>query len=211
MKPFVFAAALLSGLTAANMAGAMSTPGQNSANETMFEFGQSRPPIGYVQFCETFPEECEPMTAGPSRIHLSEDAWTDLVEINDHVNATVEPVSDLELYGVVEWWAYPLANQGDCEAYVLEKRRMLLERGWPASALLITVVLEEDGAGHAVLTVTTDRGDLVLDNQHPDIRLWSNTPYAFLKRQSKVDPNGWVSLRDARPRPDLPVAGTNHY
>jgi predicted transglutaminase-like cysteine proteinase len=52
---------------------------------------------------------------------------------------------------------------------------------------------------HAVLTVTTDRGDYVLDNQTEDILLWSKTGYRFVKRQSQSNLNVWVSLDDLRP------------
>jgi len=52
---------------------------------------------------------------------------------------------------------------------------MLLEAGWPRQALLITVVRDKRGDGHAVLTVTTDRGDFILDNQKQLFRLdWSD-------------------------------------
>ena len=101
--------------------------------------------------------------------------------------------------GVVEKWTYPDDGYGDCEDYVLLKRRMLMEAGWPREALLITVVREKNGDGHAVLTVKTDRGELILDNQNADIVLWSASGYRFVKRQSQSDPNVWVSLGDPRP------------
>jgi len=82
---------------------------------------------------------------------------------------------------------------------VLLKRRMLMEAGWPREALLITVVRDKNGDGHAVLTVKSDRGEFVLDNQVSDIALWSDTGYRFVKRQSQSDPNVWVSLGDSRP------------
>jgi len=47
-----------------------------------------------------------------------------------------------------------------------------------------------------VLTVTTDKGDYVLDNEREDILPWSETGYHFVKRQSQFDPNVWVSLID---------------
>ncbi len=59
--------------------------------------------------------------------------------------------------------AYP-PTAGDCEDIALLKRRDLIEKGWPVGALLMTVVRQANGEGHAVLTVLTDRGDLVLDN-----------------------------------------------
>jgi predicted transglutaminase-like cysteine proteinase len=55
-------------------------------------------------------------------------------------------------------------------------------------------VLDEQNQGHAVLTVTTDEGDYILDNRRNDILLWNDTNYTFLKRQSAKDPRRWVAL-----------------
>jgi len=81
-----------------------------------------------------------------------------------------------------------------------------MEAGWPRQALLITVVRDKRGDGHAVLTVTTDRGDFILDNQNQDILPWSATGYRFVKRQSQSDPNVWVALGDPRPAAATGVA-----
>ena len=94
-------------------------------------------------------------------------------------------------------WVYP-TESGDCEDFVLLKRRMLIDAGWPVGALLITVVRQKNGDGHAVLTVTTSRGDLVLDNLDPHISLWSGTGYRYLKRQSEYDSGEWVEIEDGR-------------
>src|SRR6478735_107663 len=99
----------------------------------------------------------------------------------------------LQSYGKVEVWTYP-SGKGDCEDYVLLKRRMLIERGWPESTLLITVVRDENNEGHAVLTVRTDVGDLVLDNKRQQIVRWTDTPYTFVKQQSERNPLVWSSL-----------------
>ena len=50
-----------------------------------------------------------------------------------------------------------------------------------------------------MLTVKTDKGEFILDNQNEDILLWSETGYRFVKRQSQTDPNVWVALGDPRP------------
>ena len=73
-----------------------------------------------------------------------------------------------------------------------------MERGWPASSLLITVVTQANGDGHAVLTVRTDRAEYVLDNLNNKILPWSQTPYRFLKRQSANHSGHWVALDDPR-------------
>jgi predicted transglutaminase-like cysteine proteinase len=110
-------------------------------------------------------------------------------------------MTDMDHWGVVERWNYPDDGYGDCEDYALEKRKLLIEAGWPREALLMTVVRDQNGNGHAVLTVKTDRGEFILDNQTSDILLWSDTGYRFVKRQSQSDPNVWVSLGEPRAAP----------
>ena len=88
---------------------------------------------------------------------------------------------------------------------MLLKRRMLIQAGWPREALLITVVRDKKGDGHAVLTVKTDKGEFILDNQEAEVLPWTETGYRFVKRQSQTDPNVWVSLGE--PRAPAFVAG----
>jgi len=159
----------------------------------------TQPPPGWVEFCARQPGECASAMTAPQNLALSRKAWRDLVQVNDWVNETIKPLSDLEHWGVVERWSYPDDGYGDCEDYALLKRRMLIEAGWPREALLLTLVRGADGEGHAVLTVTTEKGDYVLDNMRSDILLWSNIGYRFVKRQSQYDSNVWVSLGDSAP------------
>lgn len=151
-------------------------------------------PIGWVEFCESNPKECAVPTLKPASITLDETSWREIVRINAAVNKEIAPVTDLEQHGVVEVWSYPDNGKGDCEDYVLEKRRRLMRAGFPRQALLITVVRDKRGDGHAVLTVKTDRGDFILDNQAAKVLAWSETGYRFIKRQSQETPNRWVSL-----------------
>src|SRR4029077_2582778 len=162
--------------------------------------GDSPPPaVGWVEFCAEHPVECKVAPTAARDVVLSNKAWADLVRINKWVNTNVQPMTDLEHWGVVEKWSYPDDGYGDCEDYVLLKRRMLMEAGWPRAALLITVVREKNGNGHAVLTVKTDKGEFILDNQEERILLWSETAYHYVKRQSQSDPNRWIALGDPRP------------
>jgi predicted transglutaminase-like cysteine proteinase len=162
-------------------------------------FEVTQPPPGWVDFCARQPSECAGPTTVPGELALSWGAWVDLVWINTWVNETIKPLTDLEHWGVIERWSYPDDGYGDCEDYVLLKRRILIQSGWPREMLLVTVVLDKGNKSHAVLTVTTDRGDYVLDNQNADILLWSETGYHFLKRQSQFNSNIWVSLGDPQP------------
>jgi predicted transglutaminase-like cysteine proteinase len=157
------------------------------------EYGKALPPIGFVRFCARSPEDCEAKSGRPSRLVMSPERWTLLHHVNGYVNSKIVPVSDQDLYGQPEFWTYP-QDAGDCEDFVLLKKRYLVGLGFPADALLITVVLDEKREGHAVLTVATDAGDYVLDNRRDDIMRWSDLDYTFLKRQSQRDPRAWVAL-----------------
>ncbi|HLL28612.1 MAG TPA: transglutaminase-like cysteine peptidase [Xanthobacteraceae bacterium] len=159
----------------------------------------TRPPIGWVQFCEERPWECKTEASAPRDVQLTKAAFKEMDRVNRYVNDHVKPMTDLEHYGVIEKWAYPEDGYGDCEDYVLLKRRMLMQLGWPREALLITVVRDKKNDGHAVLTVRTDKGEFILDNQEAEILPWSDTGYRYVKRQSQSDPNVWVSLGDNRP------------
>jgi predicted transglutaminase-like cysteine proteinase len=159
----------------------------------------TQPPPGWVEFCARQPGECAGTTTAPQDLALSPEAWMDLIHVNKWANETIKPLTDLEHWGVVERWSYPDDGYGDCEDYVLFKRRMLIQSGWPREVLLVTVVHDKEDKAHAVLTVTTDKGDYVLDNQNEDILLWSETGYRFVKHQSQSNPNVWVSLGDPAP------------
>ncbi len=161
----------------------------------------TRAPIGWTEFCVEYDPECKTKPSAARDVVLSGQAWKDLQRINLWVNNHVKPMTDMEHWGVVERWNYPDDGYGDCEDYALQKRKMLMQAGWPREALLMTVVRDQHGDGHAVLTVKTDKGEYVLDNQTDEIMLWSETGYRFVKRQSQSDPNVWVSLGEPRPAP----------
>lgn len=154
-------------------------------------------PIGHSEFCKKHPEECAANTRVVEAMPLTEARWEQLVEVNTTINATIVPITDEDLYQVEELWTYP-AGYGDCEDFVLAKRRQLLEYGWDPSTLLMAVVRQRNGDGHAVLMVRTDRGDLVLDNLDGMVRVWTETPYQYLKRQSQYNAGQWVDILDER-------------
>ena len=182
----------------------LAAPAASFAEERplFISLGQTtRAPIGWIEFCEENARECVSRSTTPRDVVLSTQAWKDMVRVNLWANTHIKPMTDLEHYGVVEKWAYPDDGYGDCEDYVLLKRRMLMQAGWPREALLITVVRDKNGDGHAVLTVKTDKGEFVLDNQSDEILLWSDTGYRFVKRQSQGDPNVWIALGEPRAAP----------
>lgn len=160
-------------------------------------FGPAQPPYGFLRFCKINPGYCASeqieVQVSARRFDAPPQRLSQLDKVNREVNEAIAPHTDQEIYGVAEYWTMP-TTLGDCEDYALLKRERLANLGWPRSSLLMTVVRDEQGEGHAVLTVRTKQGDFVLDNKIADVRLWSDTPYNFVMRQSYVNPMVWVSL-----------------
>jgi predicted transglutaminase-like cysteine proteinase len=133
-----------------------------------------------------------------------------LQHVNKRVNELIEPITNLEHWGtMVDHWDYPIDGKGDCKVYALYKRKLLVEQGFPRQALLMTIVRDLDGEGHAILTVKTDRGEFVLDNLSDQVRPWDATGYSFVKRQAQDDPNVWLDLGGARGVSATTAVGTS--
>src|SRR5262245_35499097 len=146
----ILGAAITAGALAAVL---MASPANATSERALFVSvgSPARAPIGWIEFCSEYAPECETSVLEARDVVLSTKAWKDLLRINKWVNESIKPVTDLEHWGVVERWSYPDDGYGDCEDYVLLKRRMLMQAGWPRQALLITVVRDKRGDGHAVL------------------------------------------------------------
>jgi predicted transglutaminase-like cysteine proteinase len=177
-------------------------PTQNTPQAT--EYGKSLPPVGYVGFCGRGEDECKFKTGKVERLQISTENWDQVQQVNHYVNTKIRPATDMEVYGQADQWTYPV-DAGDCEDYVLLKKRYLEGMGFNPDLLLITVVLDENGEGHAVMTIPTTKGDYVLDNRRAEILRWDETGYIFLKRQSQPQATQWISLQK---QPSQVLVGT---
>lgn len=162
----------------------------------MITAGLTSQPIGHHVFCKNNPAECSILSRDRGAERMSDKLRTLIETVNVTVNRSIKPMNDVDIYGKDEVWTYPGDGVGDCEDYVLLKRKMLNEKGIALSNLLITVVRKPDGEGHAVLTVRTDKGDFVLDNLNNAVRPWEQTGYKFLKRQATTHTGRWVAIRN---------------
>jgi predicted transglutaminase-like cysteine proteinase len=161
--------------------------------------GKTLPPIGYVEFCGRGGAECKFSGGNAQILSITSENWDQVQQVNRLVNTKIRPATDMELYGVPDYWTIP-TKAGDCEDYVLLKKKYLVELGFQPEDLLITVVLDENREGHAVLTVVSNKGDFILDNRRQEILRWDQTGYIFLKRQSQEQANKWVSLQKSAPQ-----------
>jgi predicted transglutaminase-like cysteine proteinase len=132
-------------------------------------------------------------------VTLTDEMWLQLRDVQKLVNQKLKPATDQAIYGKEEVWALPLQSwtlkgppKGDCEDFALEKRKNLMDLGWPPEALSIVVVDAPKIGAHAVLVVSTDRGEFVLDNLQYEPVLAETLPYQWLSRQSGLDLLAWT-------------------
>jgi predicted transglutaminase-like cysteine proteinase len=139
------------------------------------------------------PSECVVDGSEPLFVVLTAERLAPLREVTEQVNRAIVSTTDRAHWGVDDRWDYPDDGRGDCEDIRLLKRKRLAEKGLPRRAMRMTVVLDQDGAGHAVLMVRTTSGDLILDNETSTVLPWRETGYRFVKRKGQDVPN-WVGL-----------------
>ncbi len=162
-------------------------------SDAILSSGQAGPTPAWVAFCKQMPDECALDRSEPAIIALDPQVWKLIVEVNERVNSRILPVTDQDHWGVADRWDYPDDGLGDCEDIQILKRRLLIEAGLPRRALRMTVVVDELGAGHAVLMALTDRGDYILDNKRGAVLPWQETGYRYVKREGS-ESAAWVWL-----------------
>jgi predicted transglutaminase-like cysteine proteinase len=159
--------------------------------------GDARAPYAWSDLCRRSPAECRVDVNEPERAEMTPKLWKAMTTLNARINREVEAITDEDHWGVVDRWDLPEDGKGDCEDFALLKRKRLAEIGVPRRAMLMTVVIDEENAGHAVLMIRTDRGDFILDNKRNAVLPWSQTGYVYVKRESQVR-TGWTSLGGAQ-------------
>ncbi len=149
------------------------------------------PPLAFLQYCLRNYDECISKVASEERVTMSERLKRDMDEVQEFVNAAIQPRSDIENVGVADSWGYPSNQYGDCEDYAILKKRLLVARGWSKNALLLTTAVTEKGENHVVLTVASSGGDYVLDNRMKKVEAWENMQYRWLARQDTKNQLTW--------------------
>lgn len=156
-------------------------------------------PVGYRAFCTRFSTDdlCRDRTAA---VTLPLTPWlaTFLSEVNRYWNHRLTWTSDEAQYGRPEYWTVPAGNRGDCEDYALAKYAQLRRMGVPGGALsLIYGKLKSTGEGHAVLSVHTDHGLLVLGSDEDAVLPLSTSEIAPVLIEDSRRPAAWSLIAPA--------------
>jgi predicted transglutaminase-like cysteine proteinase len=116
-KTLILAAAL--GLGAVGSVQAQTTTASIPATSSpVAASGDARAPYAWVEFCKRYAAECKVDTREPDRIELTAKTWKLLVATNVKTNRDIEPITDMDHWGVVDRWDMAEDGKGDCEEYV---------------------------------------------------------------------------------------------
>lgn len=145
-------------------------------------------PNAFNTFCDNYADQCA-ASGDVEPVVMNVERWAELNDVNGSVNRNIRPDYNADL----AVWKIGTGS-GACNEYAIEKRKELIERGWPSAALALTVVYTPSREAHLVVTVKTDRGDFVLDNLRNYVAAAERTGYRFVARQSSVHPRLWVMI-----------------
>ena len=153
-------------------------------------------PFAYTHFCLRYEDDCRVHNRQfrkPHPVALTSQRRTDLIQVNATVNRSIRPKHYANDTTFDTWRINPAS--GDCNDFAVTKRHMLLARGWPSRALLLSEVVTPWGEHHLVLVVRTQHQDVVLDNLNANVRPWSQARYSWVRVQSPYEPALWSTVR----------------
>jgi predicted transglutaminase-like cysteine proteinase len=113
-------------------------------------------PVAFSLYCLRNIDECP--TKGPKKVAMTAQLRSTIAYVHYQVNAEIRPQSEAD-----DVWEADVAS-GDCDDYVMTKRRRLIEAGIPPTAMGLRLKRLADGEGHVTLLVRTTEGTYELDN-----------------------------------------------
>jgi len=166
---------------------------ETSAVMPISEASPTLSPFQHVRFCLRYPADCKSDPTETTTVELTADTIETIQRVNRDVNASIMPVGRSNAVDDGGWTISPAS--GDCNDYAVTKRHELVRSGLPAKAVRLAVVKTTSGIGHLVLVVSTNKGDLVLDNLSETIMPWQLTKYHWVKIQSASDARFWFEVK----------------
>lgn len=126
-------------------------------------------------------------------VQETSELLTLLRQVNRDVNQ-FSYVTDISNHGSEDYWTARINtfNSGDCDDYVLGKRKRLLEAGVPNNCMFPTIC-KVDGDGHLVLAVRTTGNDWILDNLLNQIKEAGDLDYDWISRLDPATGN-WLRI-----------------
>ena len=161
-------------------------------------------PAGWLNWCMADRGRCAP-AARPRPVRATAALLALLESVQARVNDALTPRAEPPGQDL---WQLGAAS-GDCEDYALAKQAALRAAGLPAGAARLVTARLPHGELHAVLTVETNRGTLVLDNLQRRVVPMNDLDYAWLRAQGFDRTLRWRQLAGDRSSTALRSAATD--
>ncbi len=146
-------------------------------------------PAGWLNYCLAELERCVPATA-VTELNATSELLALVQQVQANANRRIaarpEPAGR-------DLWQIAVTS-GDCEDFALAKQAALRRAGLPAGAVRLATARLASGEFHAVLTVATSDGTLVLDNLLPSAVPLRTLNYAWLRLQGVRGSLRWEEL-----------------
>ena len=121
----------------------------------------------------------------------TQELYNTMYRINRDVNGNCQYVSDMQNYGIEEYWKVA-GKKGDCEDEALKKLKLL--RLYVRKEDLNIAICKIGGQGHAVLVVDTTNGDYVLDINSDVPTPWYEYHVEWVMISQKGDFTKWRTI-----------------
>jgi predicted transglutaminase-like cysteine proteinase len=147
-------------------------------------------PPGWLNYCLAEKDRCAP-AAEASEVDATPELLALVQQVQADVNRRVAPRPEpagRDLWQIAD-------GSGDCEDFALAKQAALRSAGLPAGAVRLATARLPNRELHAVVTVATDDGTLVLDNLRPSAVPLRTLDYTWLRLQGVRGSLRWEELR----------------
>jgi predicted transglutaminase-like cysteine proteinase len=145
-------------------------------------------PPGFDYYCAERPALCEPAEAVPA---ISASDWLATIErVNYEVNRAIVYKLDESQPEGDRWTVEP--TEGDCDDYAITKMHRLMDAGIPRAAMRMAFVFPlDDPMPHLLLIISTDAGNLALDNRRDEIVQIEQLILDGVSMQDATNPRIW--------------------
>ncbi|NBX66295.1 MAG: hypothetical protein EBQ96_04790 [Proteobacteria bacterium] len=135
---------------------------------------------------------------------LTLEDWANMHYALNDLHRNFVQTTDIKKHGISDKWTHGM--EGDCEDFALEfKRIMTSQYNWKEYELLMGVVKDEKGGGHAVMVMRTDRGYLVADVLRNHFRRMEETNYTPQMIQIPWNRYKWASIEGRKVFAQMPA------
>lgn len=169
------------------------------------EVSLDRKDCGVSGKCDDFISSFQELTRNNQDMRFYEK----LTQVNELVNSQITYQEDVISYKETDYWASAQETLkrgwGDCEDFAIMKYSLLRKLGVPARSMSLIVLRDTSrNLFHAVLAISTSKGNFILDNVHDTVRQDTQIAH-YQPLYSFSDDRSWIHGKPIKKKTIAPV------